>query len=94
MTSASSRIAGRKAPIVGRIGMALDVTERKKTEEEIRHRATHDGLTGLANYSEFFDSLKREAGRAGRTGQPFAVLLLDLDDLKPINDRLGHLAGN
>lgn len=80
--------------IAGCIGMALDITERKKTEEEIRHRATHDGLTGLANYREFFDSLDREVRRAGRTGQPFAVLLLDLDDLKTINDRLGHLAGN
>lgn len=85
---------GPQGTIVGCIGMALDITERKKTEEEIRHRATHDGLTGLANYREFFDSLEREARRAGRTGQPFAILLLDLDDLKTINDRLGHLAGN
>lgn len=85
---------GPQGNIVGCIGMALDITERKKTEEEIRHRATHDGLTGLANYREFFDCLDRETRRAGRSGQPFAVLLLDLDDLKTINDRLGHLAGN
>lgn len=85
---------GPQETIVGCIGMALDITERKKTEDEIRYRATHDGLTGLANYREFFDSLEREVGRAGRTGQPFAVLLLDLDDLKSINDRLGHLTGN
>ena len=85
---------GPQGTIGGCIGMALDITERKKTEDEIRHRATHDGLTGLANYRECFDNLDREAHRAGRTGQPFAVLLLDLDDLKTINDRLGHLAGN
>jgi diguanylate cyclase (GGDEF)-like protein/PAS domain S-box-containing protein len=85
---------GPQETIVGCIGMALDITERKKTEDEIRHRATHDGLTGLANYREFFDSLEREVARAGRTGQPFALLLLDLDDLKSINDRLGHLTGN
>src|SRR5260370_13833249 len=74
--------------------MALDITERKKTEEEILFRASHDGLTGLANYREFFESLEREVRRADRTHQPFALLLLDLDDLKCINDRFGHLTGN
>jgi diguanylate cyclase (GGDEF)-like protein len=74
--------------------MALDITERKKTEDEIRFRASHDGLTGLANYREFFESLEREVRRAERTRQSFALLLLDLDDLKSINDRFGHLTGN
>jgi diguanylate cyclase (GGDEF)-like protein len=54
----------------------------------------HDGLTGLANYREFFESLEHEVRRADRTRQPFALLLLDLDDLKCINDRFGHLTGN
>jgi len=80
--------------VIGCIGMALDITERRRSEDEIRYRATHDGLTGLVNYREFVDSLEREVRRAGRTGQPFAVLLLDLDDLKVINDRFGHLTGN
>jgi diguanylate cyclase (GGDEF)-like protein/PAS domain S-box-containing protein len=80
--------------VIGCIGMALDITERKKTEDEIRFRASHDGLTGLANYREFFESLEREVRRAERTRQPFALLLLDLDDLKHINDRHGHLTGN
>jgi diguanylate cyclase (GGDEF)-like protein/PAS domain S-box-containing protein len=80
--------------IIGCIGMALDITERKKTEDEVRFRASHDGLTGLANYREFFESLEREVRRAERTRQSFALLLLDLDDLKSINDRFGHLTGN
>lgn len=80
--------------IIGCIGMALDITERRKTEDEIRFRASHDGLTGLANYREFFESLEQEVRRAERTHQSFALLLLDMDDLKAINDRLGHLTGN
>jgi diguanylate cyclase (GGDEF)-like protein/PAS domain S-box-containing protein len=83
-----------KGKIIGCIGMAVDITERRKTEDEIRFRASHDGLTGLANYREFFERLEQEVRRAERTRQPFALLLLDLDDLKAINDRLGHLAGN
>jgi diguanylate cyclase (GGDEF)-like protein/PAS domain S-box-containing protein len=80
--------------IIGCIGAGLDITERKKTEEKMRYQATHDALTGLANYREFLDSLEREVRRWQRSNKSFAVLLLDLDALKAINDRMGHLAGN
>jgi diguanylate cyclase (GGDEF)-like protein/PAS domain S-box-containing protein len=80
--------------INGCIGMATDVTHRKETEEHIRYQATHDALTGLANYREFMDTLEREVRRADRSRHTFTVLMLDLDDLKLINDRLGHLEGN
>lgn len=76
------------------IGVALEITDRKATEEEIRHQPTHHGLTGLANYREFVGNLEGEVRRADRSGHTFGLLLLDLDGLKMINDRLGHLAGN
>ena len=80
--------------IIGCIGAGLDISERKKNEEKTRYQATHDALTGLANYREFLDALEREVRRSDRSNRTFAVLLLDLDELKRINDRLGHLAGN
>ena len=80
--------------IIGCLGHALDITERKKSEEKMLYQATHDGLTGLANHRALFDSLEREVLRAKRTCGSFALLLIDLNDLKGINDGLGHLAGN
>ncbi len=80
--------------IIGCIGVGLDITQRKRSEEQIRYQATHDALTGLANYREFMDTLERELRRAERSHHSFTVMLLDLDDLKRINDRHGHLAGN
>lgn len=80
--------------ILGCIGVGLDITQRNKSYEQILYQATHDALTGLANYREFVDTLEREVRRADRSQHSFALLLLDLDELKRINDRLGHLAGN
>lgn len=80
--------------IIGCLGAALDVTERKRSEEQAFFQARHDALTGLANYREFMDRLEREVRRAERSHNSFTLLLLDLDDLKRINDLQGHLAGN
>ena len=80
--------------IIGCAGVAVDITERKKLEEDVRFQATHDALTGLANYREFLGGLEREIRRSERSHRSFAVLLLDLDNLKMVNDRYGHLTGN
>lgn len=80
--------------IIGCIGAGLDIIERKKTEEKMRYQASHDTLTGPSNYREFLDSLEQEVRCGQRNNRSFAVLLLDLDALKSINNRLGHLAGN
>jgi diguanylate cyclase (GGDEF)-like protein len=62
--------------------------------EQVRHLAVSDPLTGLANYRRLLDVLENETERTDRTGRPFSVLLLDLDDLKTINDSYGHLVGS
>ncbi len=72
----------------------VDITERKRAEDQIRHLAVTDSLTGLANYRRLLDVLDSEIKRHGRTGRSFAVLLLDLDRLKKINDAHGHLVGS
>src|SRR5467141_5053023 len=62
--------------------------------EQVRHLAVSDPLTGLANYRHLLDVLENETERTDRTGRPFSVLLLDLDELKKINDSYGHLVGS
>src|SRR5258707_9518870 len=72
----------------------FDVTERKHAEEKVQLLAVTDPLTGLGNYRRLVEALDAEVKRTGRTGRPFAVLLLDLDQLRKTNDRYGHLIGS
>jgi diguanylate cyclase (GGDEF)-like protein len=62
--------------------------------EQVQHLAVSDPLTGLANYRRLLDVLESETERTNRNSRPFAVLLLDLDGLKKINDTYGHLVGS
>jgi diguanylate cyclase (GGDEF)-like protein/PAS domain S-box-containing protein len=75
-------------------GSARDITERKESEEQILRRANHDSLTGLPNRSLFRERLEHEIKHAARTGLPLALLFIDLDGFKEVNDRLGHAAGD
>ncbi len=72
----------------------LDISERRKAEHQIEHLAYHDALTGLPNRHLFVDRLDNALTRAQRTGETLAVLFVDIDHFKSINDSLGHTAGD
>jgi len=74
--------------------IAEDVTAQRASEDNLRHLAATDALTGLANYRRLSEKLDSEIKRSERTSRSFAVLIFDLNGMKRINDSYGHLAGN
>ena len=76
------------------VSVIRDITERAQAMEAMRRMALSDPLTGLANRAHLVDVLQRATADARRHGDILGVLFLDLDDFKPINDRLGHAAGD
>jgi diguanylate cyclase (GGDEF)-like protein len=88
--SRALRYDGRDA----RVTVAIDVTERNRAEQRIRHLAWHDGLTDLPNRAALDDHLTRLIARARNDGSGFAVLCIDLDRFKQINDLHGHAMGD
>ena len=76
------------------LGVAEDVTERKRAEAKIAHLAHHDALTGLPNRAAFNECFATTLDRARRSGESFALMCLDLDRFKYVNDLFGHAAGD
>lgn len=80
--------------MVGVYGLINDITEQKDVEHKLRHLAQFDSLTGLANRSRFDDKLAEAIARSERSGTSLALVFLDLDDFKSINDTFGHQGGD
>jgi diguanylate cyclase (GGDEF)-like protein/PAS domain S-box-containing protein len=82
-------------PAIGGLVLNLrDMSERRELEEQLRYQALHDPLTRLANRTSFADRLEHALARRVRSRTQVAVLFLDLDDFKAVNDRFGHTAGD
>jgi diguanylate cyclase (GGDEF)-like protein/PAS domain S-box-containing protein len=79
---------------VGLLGVTRDISERRRVELQMRHMAQHDMLTGLPNRALFSDRLHLALAGARRDGARLAILFIDLDKFKPVNDRLGHHCGD
>ncbi|HVL93239.1 MAG TPA: EAL domain-containing protein [Acidimicrobiales bacterium] len=91
VASAVEREPGSPA---GLLLMASDLTDRKSAEAALVHQAFHDGLTGLPNRALFLDRLRHSLSRSARRGNDTAVLFLDVDRFKLVNDSLGHAIGD
>ena len=98
---ATVSIESSRSPILDDTGAAVgvvivfrDVTEQRRLSEELAYRATHDALTGLANRAEFESRLQRARVAVQSGGSPGALMFIDLDRFKLVNDTCGHAAGD
>lgn len=89
-----SLIHDNQGRIIGFRGIARDISQRKHAEEKLRYLAYHDSLTGLYNRKAFLERLEKSLNQARASGQKRALIFIDLDNFKLVNDRFGHEIGD
>ena len=87
-------LVDQNGKVIGVASLVDDITERKQSEEMIWKQANFDTLTGLPNRNMFHDRLEHELIKSNRSSLPLALLLIDLDEFKEVNDTLGHDVGD
>jgi diguanylate cyclase (GGDEF)-like protein len=87
-------IRDKQGRFLGYRGIGKDITARKKAEASVMRLAHYDTLTGLPNRAMFMERLTHQMARAHRNGAPLALMLLDIDHFKSINDSMGHDQGD
>ncbi len=89
-----SQISDDDGTVTNYVGVFSDITAEKEATAQLRQAATHDALTGLPNRALMQDRLAQALARTARDGSGLAVLFIDLDGFKPVNDTYGHIAGD
>ncbi|WP_410771678.1 histidine kinase N-terminal 7TM domain-containing protein [Fontibacillus sp. BL9] len=90
----SSPVINRRGRFVGRTITVIDVTERARMQEKLQILATHDGLTQIYNRTFFMETARLQLEEADLSGQPYSLIVFDIDHFKKINDRFGHSVGD
>ncbi len=90
----AARLRNREGEVIGLVLVMRDVTAERQLSDQLRHQATHDALTGLANRAHFEEQVDMTLRRCQATGQTYAAAFIDLDQFKVVNDTGGHAAGD